>query len=199
MKSSRRYILTFIGMLVFTAAVEADMMPVSHENSVCRQLPGSNARQNLQSENLSGTSDLAGIADLDLWSVEFLPEADAEIGQTPEMQHLTSLTNGSDSLKLCLSALISLGLCCSGHWVKRLSLGFIPEWYHEGGPFQIGRSHALMPGTLRPAQACCFIQPYCAKDNNLPRYLLKTVISLWRKSQFTPNAIASRGPPMRSC
>ena len=182
-------------MLVFTAAVHADMMPVSQRKSVCRQSPGSSAGQNLQSENLSGTSDFTGIAEFNLWSVEFSPEADAQIGQIPEMQHLTSLTNGPDSLKLCLSALISLGLCCSGNWVKRLSLGCIPEWYHEGGPFQIGHSHALMPGTLCPAHVCCFIQPYCTEDNHLPQYFLKTIISLWRKSQFTPIVIASRGPP----
>ena len=195
MKSSRRYILTFIGMLVFTAAVHADMMPVSQEGAVCRQSPESCARADLQRENLSGTSDFTGIADLDLWSVELLPEADAEIGQTSEIQHLQILTNGSDSLKLCLSALISLGLCCSTQWVKRLSLGFVPEWYHQGGPFQIGHSHALMPGTLCPTQVCCFIQPFCMEDNHLPQYRLKTVISLWRKSQFTPDVLASRGPP----
>jgi len=195
MKSSRRYILTFIGMLVFTAAVHADMMPVSQRKSLCRQSTGSCARPNLHCENLSGTPDFTGIADLDLWSVEFLPGTDAQIGQTSEIQQLQTLTSGPDSLKLCLSALISLGLCCSGHWVKKLSLGFVPEWYHEGGPFQIGHSHALMPGTLCPAHVCCFVQPYCTEDSHLPRYFLKTIISLWRKSQFTPIVIASRGPP----
>ena len=195
MKSSRRYILTFIGVLVFTAAAEADMMPVSQRKSVCRQSPGICNRADFQSKNLSGTSDFAGIADLDLWSVELLPEVHAQVGQTSDLQHLQTLTDGTNSLKYCLSALISLGLCCCGQWVKRLSLGFVPEWYHEGGPIQIGRSHALMPGTLRPAQACCFIQPYCTEDNHLPQYFLKTVISLWRKSQFTSNVIASRGPP----
>ena len=196
MKSSWRYILTFIGMLVFTAAVHADMMPVSQEGAVCRQSQNSCAPADLQSENLSGTSNYTHLTDLDLWFVEFSPEADAEIGQASESQHLQGLTDGSNSLKLCLSALISLGLCCSAHWVKRMSLGFIPEWYHEGGPFQIGHSHALMPGTLCPAQVCCFIQPFRTEDNNLPRYFIKTVVSLWRKSQFTPAVLASRGPPL---
>ena len=92
MKSSRRYILTFIGMLVFTAAAEADMMPVSQRNSVCRQSPGSCARANLHCENLSGTSDFTGIADPGLWSIEFLPGTDAQIGQTSEIQQLQTLT-----------------------------------------------------------------------------------------------------------
>ena len=195
MKSSRRYILTFIGTLVFTAAVHADKMPVSHEDSVCRQSPGSCERAEFQSENLPITPDFTGIAGPDLWPGELLHEADTQIGQNTDLQQLRSLTGGPDSLKLCLSALISLGLCCSAQWVKKLSLGFVPEWYHEGGPFQVGHSHALMPGTLCPAQDCCFVQPFGAEDNNLPRYFLKTVISRRRKSQFTPNVIASRGPP----
>ena len=198
MKSSRRYILTFIVVLVFTVSVRADMMPVSQEDSFCRQSPGSCGRSEIQSENLSATPDLAGITDLDFWSVELLPEVHAQVGQTSDLRHLQTLTDGTNSLKYCLSALISLGLCCSGNWVKRLSLGFVPEWYHEGGPIQIGRSHALMPGALCPAHACCFIQPYYTEDNNLPRYFLKTIISHWRKSQFTSNVLASRGPPYLS-
>mgnify|MGYP001058188030 CR=1 FL=1 len=195
MKSSRRYILTFIGVLVFSAAARADMMPVSQEGAVCRQSPGSCDRADLQSENLPVTPDFAGLTDLDLWSVELLPEVHSQAGQNPDLQHIQTLTDGTNSLKYCLSALISLGLCCCGKWVKRLSLGFIPEWYHEGGPFQVGHSHALMPGTLCPAQVCCFVQSFGAEDNNLPRYFYKTVVSHWRKSQFTPNVIASRGPP----
>jgi hypothetical protein len=183
-------------MLVFTAAVHADMMPVSQEDAVCRQSQDSCAPADLQSDNLSGTSNYTCLADLDLWSVEFSPKADAEIGQASEIQPLQSLTDGSNSLKLCLSALISLGLCCSAHRVKRMSLGFIPEWYHEGGPFQIGHSHALMPGTLCPGQVCCFVQPACTGDNNLAQYFLKMVVPHWRKSQFTPIVIASRGPPL---
>jgi len=182
-------------VLVFATSVHADMMPVSQEDAVSRQSPPCSNRPNLQSENLSATPDFAAIADLDLWSVELLPKVDSQIGQTPETQQLRSLTDGPDSLKLCLSALISLGLCCSGQWVKRLSLGFVPEWYHEGGPLQVGHSFAVTPETLYPTQACCFIQPFCTEDNHLPRYCLKTLISLWRKSQFTPNVLASRGPP----
>jgi hypothetical protein len=87
-------------------------------------------------------------------------------------------------------------LCSSAHWVKRLSFGFVPEWYHNGGPFQIGHSYAVTPESLCPVQVCCFIQPFCTEDNHLPQYFLKTVTSLWRKSQFTPCVLASRGPPV---
>jgi len=197
-KISRRGVFVFFGILVFTAAVHADMMPVSQEGAVCRQSPGCCARADLQRRDLSSQPICPCIADLDLWSVEFSPEEYTEFAQTSDLQHLPSLTDGPNSLELCLSALISLGLCCSGQWVRRLSIGFVPGWYHEGGPLQIGHSFAVTPETLYPTPAYCFIQPFCSEDNHLPRYCLKSVISLWRKSQFTPNVLSSRGPPAMS-
>jgi hypothetical protein len=195
MKKGRSVFITFIGILLFAGAAHADMMPVSQEDAESLQSPVSCERSNLQCDNISHPSNCICFADLDECPFKFLPKADAKVGQAPDMQNLPILTNEPNSLKFCLSALISLGLCCSAHWVKRLSLGFVPEWYHEGGPFQIGYSHALMPGTLCPAQACCFAQPYCMEDNHLPQYFIKTVTSIWRKSQFTPGILTSRGPP----
>jgi len=188
----------FFGLLVFTTAVHADMLSMSCRNTECLQSPRSINCVNLQSENISRTYNSICIDDLDEWPVEFLDKANADVGQNSEIQHIKGLTNGPNSLNFCLSALISFGLCCSTHCMKRMSLSFVPEWYHEGGPFQIGHSHAVMPGTLRLAQAYCFIQPEFAEDNHLPKFCLKTVISLWRKSQFTPAVIASRGPPNMS-
>jgi hypothetical protein len=52
-----------------------------------------------------------------------------------------------------------------------------------------------MPGTLCPAPACCFIQPFHPQNNHLPQYRLRTIISLWWKSQFTPIVLAPRAPP----
>lgn len=194
----RRFLTAVIGGLVVTAAAYADMTPVSQLDAGCRQLPRDCARTNLQYTNLSSPFNCTSVADLDSSSVQFLPEANANVRQTSEIQHPIDLTNGPSSFNLCLCALIGLGLCRTAPWVKKLSLGFVPEWYHEGGPFQIGHSHALMPGTLCPVPACCFIQPFCTEDNPLSQYRLKTIVSLWRKSQFTPAVIASRGPPILS-
>ena len=194
MKNIRRLTVVFFGFLVFTAAVHAEMVPVSPQGAEFRQSPENCTRVNLQDNNLSCTSDCTSIADLGEWYIEFLPGADANIGQTSDIKNLQSLTDEHNSLKFCLSALISLGLCFSTHCVKRLSIGFVPDWYHNGGPFQIGHSHALMPGSPSPAQFCCFIQPYYMEDNHLPKYSF-TVISLWWESQFIPTVLASRGPP----
>jgi len=138
------------------------------------------------------------LADLHLPSVGFLPKVNADAGQTPPVQHPPTLTDGSNSLSLCLCALISLGLCTSGHCVKKLSFSFIPEWYHDGGPFQIGHSHAVMPNNLTLTPAYCFIQPACVVEDLIPQYRIGMVTALWRKSQFTPTALAARGPPNMS-
>ncbi len=195
MIDGRRIITAVIGVFVATVSVYADMTPVSRLNAGHRQSEHVYGRTDLQYTNLSSPSNFPSVADLDLWSVEFLPEANADASQTSEIQHPLSLTNGPGSLNLCLSALIGLGLCSSAHWVKRLSFGFVPEWYHNGGPFQIGHSFAVSPESLCPAPACCFVQPTCTAERLMPRYRLRAVVSLWRKSQFTPDVIASRGPP----
>ena len=198
MIDGRRIITAVIGVFVATVSVYADMTPVSQSDAKCVQSSNACSLAELQYTNLSSPSNFPSVADLDLWSVEFFPEAKADVSQTAEIQHLQILTNGQGSLNLCLSALIGLGLCSSAHWVKRISFGFVPEWYHNGGPFQIGHSYAVTPESLCPVPVCCFVQPACTVEDSLPQYRLGIVTSLWRKSQFTPVVLVPRGPPL-SC
>ena len=196
---NRRKLLITVGLgLLVTTGVYADMTPVSRMDA--KRVQSSNACRlaELQYTNLSSPYNPPSVTELDLWSVEFFPEANADVSQTAEIQHLQILTNGPDSLNLCLSALIGLGLCSSAHWVKKLSFGFVPEWYHDGGPFQIGHSFAVTPESLCPVPACCFVQPVCTVEDSLPQYRLRTIVSLWRKSQFTPTILDPRGPPNMS-
>ncbi len=103
--------------------------------------------------------------------------------------------SGQSSFSLCLSALVGLGLYGSMHNIKRLSLGFVPQWYHNNGPFQVGHSIAVDLDSSCPAPVCCFVQPiHGAADIALQRQF-KTVVSLWRTSQFPPDLLATRGPP----
>jgi len=187
--------IAVIGTLVLTSAAYADMIPVSQQDPgrwkssyVCGQ-------PDLKNTNLYSPSNFPGAADLDSWSATLLPEVNSYVRQTSEMQHAKILTEGTGSFNLCLSALIGLGLCSSAHFVKRLSFGFVPEWYHNGGPFQIGHSYAVTPESLCPIQVCCFIQPVYTVEDSLPQYHRGTVTSLWWKSQFAPTVLASRGPP----
>ena len=194
---NRRKLLITVGLgLIVTTGVYADMTPVSQSDAKCVQSSNVCRLAELQYTNLSSPYNPPSVASLDLWSVEFLTEANADVRQTSEMQHPLILTSGPGSISLCLSALIGLGLCSSAHWMKRLSFGFIPEWYHNGGPFQIGHSFAVSPESLCPAPVYCFIQPVCMVEDSLPQYRSGTVVSLWRKSQFTPVVIGPRGPPL---
>ena len=196
---NRRKLLITVGLgLLVTTGVYADMAPVSQSDAKCVQSSNACRLKKLQYTDFISPSNFPSVANLYSWSVEFLPEANADVSQTSEIQHPQILTNGPGSLNLCLSALIGLGLCSSAHWVKRLSFGFIPEWYHDGGPFQIGHSYAVTPESLCPAPVCCFVQPVCTVEDSLPQYRLGTVTSLWRKSQFTPTILVPRGPPNMS-
>lgn len=194
MKSGRRAALAFSWILLFTAVVHADLMPVSQEDAVHQQSPNSCAQADLQSETSPGSFNYASASNPDLWASELLPEA-ADVEQADVVQNPQSLSEGRNSLQFCLSALASLGLCCCAQRVKKMSLGFVPDWYHEGGPFQIGHSHALHPETLYPIPVCCFIQPAGTGDNPLARYHFEIIIPFWRKSQFTAVILATRGPP----
>ena len=169
MIDGRSIITAIIWGWVVTVGVYADMTPVSRSDAKCVQSSHICGRTDLQYTNLSSPSNFSSVGHLDLWSVEFLPEANADVSQTSEIQHPLSLTNGQGSISLCLSALIGLGLCSSAHWVKRLSFGFVPEWYHNGGPFQIGHSYAVTPESFCPAPAFCFIQPVCTVEDFFPR------------------------------
>lgn len=70
------------------------------------------------------------------------------------------------SYTLGLSTLASLGLVQAGRSLRRLQIGFIPDWYHAGGPMQIGhtkvfdlehswslaiRPHTVAVRVMRPA------------------------------------------------
>ena len=192
MINGRRIISAVICVLIVAVSAHAGMMSVPEQDTGRSQSPSIRDRVDFNSYNFPH------VADLDSWSVGFLPQANTDIAQTSEIQHLQSFTNGPGSLNLCLSALLGLGLCSSAHLVKRLSLSFIPEWYHNGGPLQIGHSYAITPESLCSSPVYCFVQPLCTVEDSFTQYRLRTVVSIWRNSQFTPAVIASRGPPVIS-
>ena len=195
MINGRRIISAVICGLIFAVTAHANMVPVSHQDFGCRQPHPVCDRINHHDNNLYDSYNSPSVANLSLWPVGFLPQANTDIEQTSEIQQLQSLTDGPSSIGLCLSALIGLGLCSSTHLVKKLSFSFIPEWYHNGGPFQIGHSHPITPESLCTIRICCFVQPVCTVEDSLPIYRLVTITSHWRKSQFTPTVLVPRGPP----
>ena len=194
--NGKRTILILFVVLLCTASVYADMMPVpntSAEQGKSPYIPRS--RADLHYADSSSLFIHPSTSNLGLGPVELLPATTADTGQTPEMQNIRSLTEGPGSLALCIYALIGLGLCQAAPWVKKISFEFLPEWYHDGGPFQIGHSLAVTPENLYPMPACCFVQPASMVESHITQFSRRIIVSLWRKSQFTPDVIASRGPP----
>lgn len=192
----RRLIPGIISLLLFTGMVRADMVSVMKLEVERQASPFAGGRaEGLHANSPSPSESLIDIQ-FDAGTVLFLPEADAKIRQSTQVSNtLLDLTNRPGSASLCLYALMGLGLWSAPHWIKKLHLGHIPEWYHEGGPSQIGHSFAVSPESLCPVPVYCFMQPDETVEELMHKYRLRTIVSCWRKSQFTPETIAARGPP----
>jgi len=200
MSDRRRQIAAVIAVLVAASLANADMVTVSAPTAWGAVTVPESAQSTSPYTELLRPFYSDSEAGWDLWSCEAgVQPIDDMLGAAHSAQ-AQILTDGSDSLSLCLWALIGLGLCRSGQWVRRLSLGFVPEWYHSGGPFQIGHSHAVLPNNLASAfvPVCCFVQPVFAVESPILIQRSRIVRSSWRKSQFAPAALASRGPPSLS-
>ena len=198
MNSRGWLILVFIGMLVFASSACADMVPVSKLKVEPQPSQHVCGYAEVQHSVFFSLNDFPTLVDLDLGTIRFQPEAGLDIDQPSQVPHTMNLTGGPGSVSLCLYALMGLGLCSASNWIRRLSLGHIPDWYHNGGPFQIGHSFVVSPETLCPVPVYCFVQPDETEEHLIPQYRLRTIVSSWRKSQFTPETIASRGPPNES-
>ena len=173
---------------IYGRAHEASALVCGGSLPVCDPTAGQHA-------GLSVSSGRAGVVDSSMLAVESRPQLCVEAGQTGQTHAVQILADRQDSLHLCLYALMGLGLCRSAPWMRKLSLVSIPDWYHAGGPFQIGHSLVVAPDCRCPAPVCGFIRPDLGIENSIPRYRQKVMISLWRKAQYTPAVVASRGPP----
>lgn len=191
----RRVLVILISGVVITTSASAGMITNTPKNKgvYCSD-------SGLQHTDTSLISDDLLAAGLDLWHDKSLPIAPADVQNDTRMLDQQLLTDGINSLSLGLSALIGFGFVGSAHCLKRLHFGLIPEWFHDGGPLQIGHSYAVMPNCLCSTPAYCFIQPVTLEEDSYQPQLYRqgVIVSLWRKSQFTPDAIASRAPPYMS-
>jgi hypothetical protein len=196
MISRRRLFSGIIITLLFSGVIRADMVPASE--LIGRHQPSRFCgRMEVQHTNLTSPYDSPIVFDFNFGTFQFLPtKVKADVGPSAQIPHTIDLTGGPGSASLCLYALMGLGLFSTPRWIKRLHLGPLPQWYHDGGPFQIGHSFAVSPEILYPVPVDCFVQPGNPSEDSLPRYRLRTVVSCWRKSQFTPETIAARGPPL---
>lgn len=199
MIQGRNVVVAFLVASAIAASVCADMMPIPAGNpsyasipSPCdRPIPARANRRDLCIEFAPAAVDLLALAS----SLGLQVDIDSANPAGPALQ---VLSHDQSSLDLCLYALVGLGLCRSGRWVRKASLGFVPDWYHNSGPFQIGHSHAVSPDKLCPVPVCCFIQPDAVPDHSLPPCCTDAIASLRHPSQHTPASLISRGPPLCS-
>jgi hypothetical protein len=194
MFDGRRVILFLITGAIFSASATAGLITQSpqKEEIVYSEIA-------LQNTNTPSIADDLLDANLGLLADKSLPVAPADLPQDSTMKDKQILTEGNSSFSLCLSALIGFSLLGSTHWVKKVHIGFIPEWYHDGGPYQIGHSYAISPNCICKTPVACFIQPVSIPENSYQNQFFsqREIVSLWRNSQFTPDVIASRAPPSR--
>ncbi len=177
-------------VLSASAVARGDMVPVSMKD------PGSSAiRTTLPQSSDSRTAfQYQGFAYLELRSNKFIDAGtDQDASSLP--QDVQVLSDDMSSLTLCMSALLSMGLYYSAHHMRKFSLSNIPEWYHSGGPLQIGHGLAIAPENISLSPVCIFEQPVVATRTLIPDLRHGIIASLWRESQFTPDAVAPRGPP----
>jgi hypothetical protein len=188
----RRTILAVAAVLVVAAAARAAVTPASADAAYALDQAG------CHEVLLFGFSDDADLVGDVAPQAARLPQGtQVATEETAVGEEAIALKDGRSSLDFCLYAMIGLGICRSGHWVRRSSLGFIPEWYHSGAPQQIGHSHAVGPDAFCHA-AVCFDQPDDAPERLMPLYRTGTIPSLVRTSQCISDVLASRAPPSMS-
>lgn len=196
MPKVREILLGLAGLVVFGATAHADMMTAEHIDIGFRGTESVCTTSAVQSPEISDFPDYTGVMELKLSALDLALLPDKQFKQTSRTKPPQILTDQQSSLKLCLSALIGLGLCSSAHCLKKLHFGVIPEWYHHGGPYQIGHSLVVNPYTLHQTPIYCFLQQENKTDYPTQLSHSRDIVSLWRESQFTPDVIASRGPPV---
>lgn len=102
-----------------------------------------------------------------------------------------------DSAVLCLSAFASLGVWQLGRSVRKLHLSFTPEWYHDGGPTQVGHATPLdLEFSLSAMPQCVFDTPRsCGHEPRVPEWWLRRESKRRFKSQYALLVTEPRGPP----
>jgi len=198
MLGGRRSFAAIVAALVLTGTAFADMMPAARLQTGPQELPCVCDQADLSHSSSSNPlSNLSAIADLNLKSTLVVPMQEPGEARACAAQSVQGLMEGQGSVGLCLYALIGLGLCRSASGVRKLHLGFAPDWYHSGGAHQIGHIYAIEWDSLSSPPAC-YVQPDYSSEYLSLQYNEGIIVSLLRGSQFTPSTLVYRGPPNMS-
>lgn len=194
--SPLKYMFAAVVLLAAAPSGRADMIPLSDRGMGSDGLgvfPSDCPAEPVQNDSvLFSNLALVGLESFPVASLAD-PQMAAEDADNPQRIYILMDTQGS--LGLCLYALLGLGLCKASPWVKKLSVGVVPGWYHDGGPFQVRHSFAISPDCVHPAPAHCLV-PLIDKPSNITaQYRQESIVASWRKSQFMPAVLDCRAPP----
>jgi hypothetical protein len=118
------------------------------------------------------------------------PESRAQIRELPP---------APGSAALCLWALGGLGMWHLGRSARKIHLGTMPEWYHTGGPTQVGHVTPLdLEFNSSAMPICRFEAPVAAGDDQLPPWWQQLEPRERLRSQYFPLIADPRGPPVHS-
>lgn len=186
-----RTTIAFIACLFLVGTSRGDLTAITRTEDISPPTVGAN------DDSLIHSVVVRSLADFDWFAIQSLPPLTLgdDSAHEPAARHV--LADRQGSLHLCFYALLGLGLFKSVPCARRLPIGAIPAWYHEGGPSEIGHLLALSSDGLCTVSVC-FTQPEVGVEDLRPLYRLGVVTPLWRESQFVSTVLVPRGPPFRS-
>lgn len=141
--------------------------------SVVHAVPNASAREpavSALSPCISGTSDAfqpfwaTGTADADVLVLPASASGDAR--PLPDDRIVVELPPLPGSADLFLSAVLTVGAWQVVRSVRHLNLAGLPDWYHTGGPDQIGHAVAFDFDLATPA-ACPYAEPTSPRPASL--------------------------------
>ena len=127
---------------------------------------------------------------IDVLPVVALSYSSAPAPVTPP-RVVRELPAGPGGATLFLMGVGCIGAVKLGRSVRGLHLQSLPDWYHAGGPMQIGHVSAINPDLTAPAtfSICDLLTEQSIQ------LLLRRAVPLRLRSQWTPALATSRAPP----
>ena len=138
-------------------------------------------------------------ADDVFWPAASLPDEllTPEAPPAPPRPSAQSLPSAPSSATLCLSAFAGFGVWQLSRSARKIHLGSLPEWYHDGGPAQVGHATPFdLSFNFSAFPVCHFEAPEPAGDRRpVPNWWLRHAPRHPFHSQFTLLTADPRGPP----
>lgn len=191
-----RLILVFSFTLVAASAVRADLVPAHHSATTSAKAMVPRVAAAEADSYRARINDGRYGEDL-FWPAAHVPDA-LLVPESASDDSLTQpLPSAPSSVTLCLSAFAGFGVWQLTRSARKIHLGALPEWYHDGGPIQVGHVTPLdLSFDLSALPVCHFEAPDPVGDRTPgPGWWLSRAPRHPFHSQFTLLTADPRGPP----